>query len=238
MRFSWLVLLAMACSTDGTSDSCVTNSDCESNTCINGLCVILEDGGPGGDVPIGVDSGPDVDAGIEDAGDDDAGGDDAGDTGTPATMIEVAIEASSLAVRFDCDGGDEGDFFISVRLRDTTGAEPVLLGEDTENLVQAPGGALRSDLGIRASGFVPAVTGTTIVANVSFYENDPEGPQVTVGMGFTYIYDAAAPCWRLEGDDECLPEATGEIDTPLLQMRDGEACNADLRLRVLAAPPS
>lgn len=201
---------------------------------------IGDSGAPPSDAAADTETADAGDAG-NDAGDaGDAGNDAGNDTGPTGPSIEVAIEAYTLIVRQSCDGVDgEGDFFISVRLQDITGAEPVLLGESSENLVQAIGGANRPDLGFRVAGMVPAVTGTTVIANVSIYENDTDGPQVSVGMGFTYIYDAAAPCWRLEGGEECLA-ATGEIDVHTLELRDsvGDECNADLRARFSATPPS
>lgn len=101
MRFFLLALFAIACSSNGPSDSCVTNANCESNRCVSGLCMPVSDSGP---LPLdaaadmeALDAGDDDDAGsTEDAGDDagasidagastDAGASmDAGDAGTDA----------------------------------------------------------------------------------------------------------------------------------------------------------
>ncbi len=163
----------------------------------------------------------------------------AGGMGGGGPTIDVEVEAFSLSVRESCDAGGEGDFFISVRLRDDTGDEQVLIDDNRDNLVQASGGIVSlDDLDIIAAGTVPAVTGTRLIVSASVLENDPEGPQVSSGESRIYEYDASAPCWRLEDSDECLgPE--GEIDVLIVRLVDntGDPCDAQLRARFTAGPP-
>ena len=132
-----------------------------------------------------------------------------------------------------------GDFFINVRLLEEQGSDSMLIDESLDNLVQSGGGitALEEE-GIVAAGSVPAVTGTRVIVRTSMLENDPDGPQVSQGEGRTYEYDAETPCWRLDGEEECLgPE--GEIDVLIIRLVDnnGPACDAELRSRFSAGAP-
>ncbi|MEM7138999.1 MAG: hypothetical protein AAF500_20665 [Myxococcota bacterium] len=152
-------------------------------------------------------------------------------------VIDVAVEAFSLTVRDACDADGEGEFIISVRLRDDSGEETVLIDDDLENLVQARGGITQLD-GILATGAVPAVTGTRVLVSTSVLETDSNVPQVSRGASAVYEYDAETPCWRLEDEEECLgPE--GEIDVILVRLVGdlGDPCDAQLRSRFSAGPP-
>ena len=167
------------------------------------------------------------------------GGTGGGGGGGGAPMVDVSVQALSLAVLESCDAGGEGDFFINVRLRDDSGDEPVLIDDDLENLVQSAGGITSlEELDIVAAGPVPAVTGTRVIVSTSMLENDPDGPQVSQGLSQIYEYDADTPCWRLENTEECLG-AEGEIDVLVLRLVDntGDPCDAQLRSRFSAGPP-
>lgn len=169
-----------------------------------------------------------------------SGGDGGGGAGGNAgPVIDIDIQAFSLAVRESCDGSGEGDFFINLRLQEERGDELILIDDSQDNLVQSGGGITNlEDREFVASGSVPAVTGTRVLVRTSMLENDPDGPQVSQGVARTYEYDAETPCWRLEGDEECRgPE--GEIDVLIVRLVDnaGPACDAELRSRFSAGPP-
>lgn len=98
MRFLLLALFAIACSSNGTSESCVTNANCESNRCVSGLCVSVSDSGPLPDAAAdteAVDAGDEDDAGTaDDAGNDAGTADDAGvDAAASGDAGDAAIDA-------------------------------------------------------------------------------------------------------------------------------------------------
>ena len=163
-----------------------------------------------------------------------------GDSGSDPLSIEVTAALASLVVIDDCDDGGlaEGDFFLSTSIGDVTTGEDVRLDEVIRLLVQSNPNRVVTDFDASASGLVPAVTGTRVIVRASFFENDSGGPQVSVGQGFIFEYDASRGCWQRDGEPDCFEEG-GVIDTGQLILSDftGDACNALLRWQFIADEP-
>jgi hypothetical protein len=163
-----------------------------------------------------------------------------GSSGGTNKTIAVAAEIFSLTALDDCDAGSrgQGDFFMSVSISDDTGDDAVVLERKSNVLVQANSGEVKDSLGITAAGDVAATSGRRVLIRVSYYENDTGGPQVSVGQGYPYEYDAANGCWSPEDAPECYDEG-GIIEGRMLRLVDnqGDACNVQLRWIFTAEQP-
>lgn len=152
-------------------------------------------------------------------------------TPEPAPMVELTWRANVLNVIRDCDSTDaraEGDFHISFRMHEVIGEEEVLLAERRNVIIKANNGAYLSadDLDIAAIAEVPLKNGTRVLLRMSIYENDPDGPQVSIGNGFHYTYSTVSNRWESEDDEGGV--TFGTPDGWQLKLIDGANCNVDL----------
>jgi hypothetical protein len=158
------------------------------------------------------------------------GSDDAPTAPAPAApMVEVTWEARQLRVVDDCDasaGKAEGDFHISFKLSEVTGGEEKTLAERTNVIIKANSDTyvLRSQLDIAVKAQVALKDGARLLLRMSIYENDTDGPQVSIGNGYHYTYSAISERWESDDDDGAMD--FGSPDTQTLTLRDnaGDAC--------------
>ncbi len=163
------------------------------------------------------------------------GSDDAPTAPAPAApVVEVTWEARSLQVINDCDastGRAEGDFFISFRLSAVDGDQETKLAEQSNVLVQASDNTnvFQQQLDIAAKAQVALKDGARLLLRMSIYENDTDGPQVSIGNGYHYTYSAISERWESDDDDGAMD--FGSPDTQTLTLRDnaGDACLVYLR---------
>jgi hypothetical protein len=85
------------------------------------------------------------------------------------------------------------------------------------------------DLNIAAKAEVPLKNGTRVLLRMSIYENDPDGPQVSSGMGYYYTYSTVSNRWESEDDEDGV--TFGRSDIQYLDLKDGSTCNVQLRGR-------
>jgi len=171
------------------------------------------------------------------------GGDDpAGPGPAPAPPAMVTWRAERLNVIEDCDAssaGGPGDFYLSFTLSDCTSGEEVILSERRKVLVQVNRGevAWYDDMDIVLTSEILLEDGTRLLLNMSYYENDPGGPQVSIGNGWYYTYDAASGSWKSEEGEKSMEFGQPVFLTLQLEDYTGDACNAFLRGRFSMEPP-
>jgi len=160
----------------------------------------------------------------------------------PVPMADVTWRAERLNVIEDCDassGAGPGDFYISFTLSDYTSGTEVVLADQRRTLVQVSRGNVvwHDDMNISLTSEVPLRDGTRLLLSMSIYENDPDGPQVSVGNGWYYTYDAASGSWVSEDDgDKTMRFGRFVQETLPLEDNLGDACEAYLRGRFSMEP--
>jgi hypothetical protein len=148
----------------------------------------------------------------------------------------VEFEAFELTIIADGDGpagstSSPGDFFITVRIAAEIAGEEVELARRERVLVQAVDNEIVRP-GITVSARLPRVDGQRFVARISYYENDPDGPQQSAGAGLVYAYDAANECWERLFEDSCLDGSADEFGDVFLEDYLGDPLNAELTWRL------
>ena len=147
----------------------------------------------------------------------------------------ILLEARKITIYNDGDGppggGSEGDFYITVRIAADIGGEEIELARQDQVLVQGDDGTVRF-LDIDAEVLVPRIDGQRVIARVSYYENDPDGPQQSAGTGMEYVFDEAAGCWYREVEDVCLDSEHYDYGDLFLEDYTGDPLSAKLGWRV------
>jgi len=141
-------------------------------------------------------------------------------TGSRTAMQAAALDTLRLVARYlqiinDGDGsagslGSPGDFYVTLRLTDDTSPDIIELARRDGMLYQGVDGQ-NITINQAITAIVPRIDGQTVNARVSYYENDPGGPQASVGNTMTYVYSAASGCWDRQDTDACLGSGDDDV---------------------------
>ena len=154
-------------------------------------------------------------------------------TPVPEPMVNLTWQAHYLNVIQDCDAGTSraaGDFYISFKLSDVTDGGDVVLAEKSKVLIKANTGEYlhADDLGIALTSEMPLKDGARVLLRMSIYENDTNGPQVSIGNGYHYTYSTVSNRWESEWDDGGMTFGVSDSATLHLEDNAGDACQVYL----------
>lgn len=146
----------------------------------------------------------------------------------PASTSTVTLAATELDITSDGDtSAGDGDFYFTVSLTvEVNGVEYELDGRE-DVLRQGSDGELLP-VNVEAATTLPRVDGMEVTALVSYYEDDPAGPQATVEESVVFTYDAASECWAAGSSSACVSIGETLAGDLVLQDSVGEPLDVSL----------
>lgn len=146
----------------------------------------------------------------------------------PTTNSPLTLEASELDITFDGDtSAGDGDFYFTVRL--TLEVQGIVYELDGwENILRQGSDGEVIAVDVEAITTLPNVDGLEVTAWISYYENDPGGPQATAEESVVFTYDAAGACWAPESSSACVSPGEFLLSTLVLQDSVGDPLDVSL----------